>query len=172
MDENNNGLAPYKEFDEEGYDAVTKAAKELNASATEAIDSFTHDTDDTPRLRNYERYMNEGEWRPADGAQGVGSGNPYVPAVSAVDDGGANGIPEGLEEPMSMGDWLVTMLIMLIPCVNIIMMFVWAFNKNEKKSKSNFFKAELIFMGVIFVLYMILLIVFVAAGFSFMSAFR
>ena len=37
---------------------------------------------------------------------------------------------------------------MMIPCVNIIMMFVWAFSSTEKKSKSNFFKAYLIFFGI------------------------
>ena len=51
-----------------------------------------------------------------------------------------------LEEPMTLGEWLITMLIMLIPCVNIIMAFVWAFSSKEKKSKSNYFKAWLIFI--------------------------
>ena len=29
---------------------------------------------------------------------------------------------------MSVSDWLVTLLIMIIPLVNIIMLFVWAFS--------------------------------------------
>ena len=49
-----------------------------------------------------------------------------------------------LEVPMSVGDWMITMLIMCIPCVNIIMMFVWAFGNSDKKSKANYFKATLI----------------------------
>ena len=49
-----------------------------------------------------------------------------------------------LEEPVKMSEWLISMLLMLVPCVNIVMMFVWAFSKTEKKSKSNFFKAYLI----------------------------
>lgn len=64
-----------------------------------------------------------------------------------------------LEEPMTMGEWLITMLIMLIPCANIIMMFVWAFSSTEKKSKSNYFKAYLIFAGIMLVIYVILFIV-------------
>jgi len=57
-----------------------------------------------------------------------------------------------LEEPMTMGEWMITLLIMMIPCANIIMMFVWAFSSTEKKSKSNYFKAALIFTGISMVL--------------------
>ena len=79
-----------------------------------------------------------------------------------------------LEEPMTLGEWPITMLIMLIPCVNIIMAFVWAFSSKEKKSKSNYFKAWLIFMAIVIVLYIILLVVFgaaMAASFSAISTY-
>ncbi|MBD9156718.1 MAG: hypothetical protein EGQ17_07770 [Lachnospiraceae bacterium] len=59
-----------------------------------------------------------------------------------------------------MGEWLVTMLLMLIPCVNIVLMFVWAFSSKEKKSKSNYFKAALIFAAIVLVLYIILIAIF------------
>lgn len=71
-----------------------------------------------------------------------------------------------LEEPVKMSEWMITWLIMLIPCVNIIMMFVWAFSKTEKKSKSNFFKAYLVFMGILLVLYLLIFMLFMAAGVS------
>ncbi len=67
-----------------------------------------------------------------------------------------------LEEPVKTGEWIVTILITLIPCVNIIMMFVWAFSQTEKKSKSNFFKASLILFGIIFVLYLVCIFALVA----------
>ena len=79
-----------------------------------------------------------------------------------------------LEEPMTLGEWLITMLIMLIPCVNIIMAFVWAFSSKEKKSKSNYFKAWLILMAIVIVPYIILLVVFgaaMAASFSAISTY-
>ena len=89
--------------------------------------------------------------------------------------GGQYQQPESnLEEPMTLGEWLITMLIMLIPCVNIIMAFVWAFSSKEKKSKSNYFKAWLIFMAIVIVLYIILLVVFgaaMAASFSAISTY-
>ncbi len=62
-----------------------------------------------------------------------------------------------LEEPMTLGEWMITLLIMMIPCANIVMMFVWAFSSKEKKSKSNYFKASLIFAAIIIVFYIILI---------------
>lgn len=66
----------------------------------------------------------------------------------------------GLEEPMSLGEWMITLLILCIPCVNIVMMFVWAFSSKQKKSKSNFFKAQLIYTGIMILLYIIVFVVF------------
>ena len=57
-----------------------------------------------------------------------------------------------LEEPVKVSEWVVSMVLMMIPCVNIIMMFVWAFSNNEKKSTSNFFKAYLIFFAIMMAL--------------------
>ncbi|MDE5747134.1 MAG: hypothetical protein K2I21_06105 [Acetatifactor sp.] len=71
-----------------------------------------------------------------------------------------------LEEPMSLKEWLITDLLLMIPCVNFILMFVWAFSSGEKKSKSNFFKAQLIFMGCILAFYLLLIIIGVGAGFA------
>ncbi len=52
------------------------------------------------------------------------------------------------EIPITMGEWMISLLVMMIPCANIIMAFVWAFSEKEKKSKSNFFKAYLIYMAI------------------------
>lgn len=49
---------------------------------------------------------------------------------------------------VSVGEWIVTYLIMMIPLVNIVMMFVWAFGSIEKRSKANYFKALLIVTAV------------------------
>ena len=57
-----------------------------------------------------------------------------------------------LEEPVSVGEWLVSMLLMLIPCVNIVcQMFVWAFSSREKRSKSNYLRLHWIFAAIILV---------------------
>ena len=72
-----------------------------------------------------------------------------------------------LEEPVSFADWMVTTLILCIPCLNIIMMFVWAFSSGTKKSKSNYFKAMLVWA----LISIVLMIVFIATyGAIFFSA--
>ncbi|MBR2805491.1 MAG: hypothetical protein IKE18_01780 [Oscillospiraceae bacterium] len=47
------------------------------------------------------------------------------------------------EAPLTVGQWVGTLLLMLIPVVNTVMLFVWAFG-NGHKDRSNFAKAELI----------------------------
>lgn len=59
---------------------------------------------------------------------------------------------EDSSEVVSVGEWLVTSLIMAIPIVNIVMVFVWAFGGGAKKSKANFFKAAIIMMIISIVL--------------------
>lgn len=76
---------------------------------------------------------------------------------------------DGLEEPVSIGEWVIAFLIMMVPCVNIVMMFVWAFSKNEKKSKSNYFKVQLIIVGIMLVLYFVFFFIFGAALMSSMQ---
>lgn len=68
-------------------------------------------------------------------------------------------VNSNLEEPVSMKEWALSILILMVPCVNIVMMFVWAFSTTEKKSKSNFFKAYLMMLGIILALYFILIII-------------
>ncbi|MDR1518471.1 MAG: hypothetical protein LBS52_10395 [Dysgonamonadaceae bacterium] len=73
-------------------------------------------------------------------------------------------------EPMSVKDWVKTMLICIIPIVNIIMLFVWAFGDSTNKTRSNWAKAQLVLMAIGIVLYIIILVVVLVAGFS-LSAF-
>lgn len=61
--------------------------------------------------------------------------------------------------PVSVGDWIVTMIIMAIPLVNIVMLFVWGFSDNTKLSKANWAKATLIFMAIMLVLYLIIFVI-------------
>ena len=69
---------------------------------------------------------------------------------------------ENLEEPVTFGHWMLSLLLMMIPCVNIVMMFVYAFG-NGKKSKSNFFKAYLVWMLISIVLSVIIIAIFGAS---------
>ncbi len=50
-----------------------------------------------------------------------------------------------LEEPVSTGDWVGSMLLIgYVPIVGLVFCIIWAFSKKIKKSKSNFCKAYLI----------------------------
>ncbi|MDR0394858.1 MAG: hypothetical protein LBH77_06840 [Tannerella sp.] len=45
---------------------------------------------------------------------------------------------------VSIGDWIITFIIMIIPLINLIMLFVWAFGGGTSESKANWAKASLI----------------------------
>jgi len=68
--------------------------------------------------------------------------------------------------PMSMGDWLLTLLAAMIPCVGIVLYFVWAFSKTTNVNRRNFCRAQLIIMGVVLVIYIIFLVLFGSVLFS------
>jgi len=70
--------------------------------------------------------------------------------------------------PMTLGNWIVTMLLLLIPIANIVLMFVWAFGSNTNPSKKTYFQATLIFAAIGLVLTILswgaLLAMFAALG--------
>ena len=68
-----------------------------------------------------------------------------------------------MEKQMSVGDWIVTYLLMCIPVIGIIMLFVWAFGGDTQPSKKTWAQATLIWVAVCTVLYMLLGAVFMAA---------
>lgn len=65
---------------------------------------------------------------------------------------------------MSLGDWLVTFIVLMIPLVGLIMVFVWGFSKTTNPNKSNFCKATLILWLISAVLFMAF------GGMAFLSA--
>lgn len=63
------------------------------------------------------------------------------------------------ETPLSVGEWALTLVVLMIPCVNIVMLFVWGFGSGNV-SRRNFCRAQLIIMLVSIVLGIILGIAF------------
>ena len=55
------------------------------------------------------------------------------------------------KEVMSVGSWLLTLLVLLIPCVGIVMYFVWAFGVGNE-NRRNFCRAGLIMSLISFAL--------------------
>jgi len=60
---------------------------------------------------------------------------------------------------VSVKEWLITNLIMMIPLVNIVMMLVWAFGSNTNPNKANYFKAALILFAIVMAIYLVLAVV-------------
>ena len=48
---------------------------------------------------------------------------------------------------ISLGEWIITFIVLAIPLVNIIMLFVWGFSSGTNPSKQNFCRAALILYG-------------------------
>ena len=68
----------------------------------------------------------------------------------------------------SVKQWFGTLLLMLIPGVNIILLFIWAFSNKVNKNKKNWAIASLLMFVVITVL---LIIICYAAYSMFISMF-
>ena len=64
------------------------------------------------------------------------------------------------DSQLKVSDWLVIYLIMIIPIVNIIMLFNWAFSHSGNSTRKNWAKANLILVAVIVSLYLFFFIIF------------
>ena len=56
-----------------------------------------------------------------------------------------------LEEPMTLGNWIVTLLLSYIPIVSFILIIVWAINA-PNTSKRNYARANLILMAISYII--------------------
>jgi hypothetical protein len=52
-------------------------------------------------------------------------------------------------KPITIGNWLVTLILLVIPLVNIIMLIVWAASGSTHPSKKTFAQAYLVLIGII-----------------------
>lgn len=63
--------------------------------------------------------------------------------------------PTSTYKPLTLQDWMVTILITFIPLVNIVMYFVWAFGDGAHPSKKTWAQASLLWLVISIVLSMI-----------------
>lgn len=61
---------------------------------------------------------------------------------------------------LSVSEWLVTLLVLSIPLVNVVMLFVWGFGGGAHPTRRNFARATLILYGILFGI----MLIFVALG--------
>lgn len=55
-----------------------------------------------------------------------------------------------VEDVISVGDWIFTLIVLAIPFVNIVMYLGWAFTSSTNKNKQNFCRASLIIGAIAF----------------------
>lgn len=76
--------------------------------------------------------------------------------------------PEFQKPPQSLGDWIISVIITKIPLIGLIMLIVWAVDKDTELSKANWAKAELIVQLIGIAIFIIVMAVF---GFAFLNNF-
>ncbi len=64
----------------------------------------------------------------------------------------------GLNSPLGVKDWFLTILILALPLVNIVMYFYWAFAEGVNANKRNFCRASLLWVAIGFGFFFILLL--------------
>ena len=68
---------------------------------------------------------------------------------------------QGLDTaPMDLKDWVLTLIVLMVPCVGIVMYFVWAFGNKGNINRRNFCRAQLIIIAVLLVIYLIFFALF------------
>lgn len=55
-------------------------------------------------------------------------------------------------KPMTVTDWILTMIILALPLVNIVALIIWAVSPATQPSKRTYAQASIILFAVIFVL--------------------
>jgi hypothetical protein len=60
--------------------------------------------------------------------------------------------PEFQKHPQSLGEWIINVLVSKIPLFGIVMLIVWAVDKDTDPAKANWAKAELIVKLIGFVM--------------------
>lgn len=71
--------------------------------------------------------------------------------------------------PVPVSEWVITIFLMAIPLLNLILLIIWAFNKETNPSKANFAKAYLIIMLVIFGLSILFFVLFGAGIWAYLQ---
>lgn len=76
---------------------------------------------------------------------------------STDDDYSPNLIDNSIAPVMRVLDWVVVLVLSVLPVVNIVVMFIWAFGNTDNPNRSNFAKAFLIIIAI----YMLICAIFV-----------
>ncbi len=81
-------------------------------------------------------------------------GNRHPRATIAPNAGFAQPVVR-VDLPLSVGDWLITLIVLAVPILNIVLYLYWAFFSTGNKGRINFCRASLILTLVVFILVMV-----------------
>ena len=60
--------------------------------------------------------------------------------------------------PMTVGDWMLTLLVLAIPIVNLIMYLFWGLSSTGNVNRRNFCKASIYWVLIIFGIYLVFML--------------
>ena len=69
-------------------------------------------------------------------------------------------LPGTIRNDVTIGEWMITLLITALPLIGLIMLFVWAFGEGANQSKKNWATAMLIWYAIGIVLVILFFIIF------------
>ena len=69
--------------------------------------------------------------------------------------------------PLSMGEWLLTLIVGVIPCAGLILYIIWAFSNSGNLNRRNYCRASLILQVISYVLVIFFVIIAAIGGVSY-----
>ncbi|HIW20454.1 MAG TPA: hypothetical protein H9887_00295, partial [Candidatus Dorea intestinavium] len=70
--------------------------------------------------------------------------------------------------PLTLKEWIITLILVAIPCVGIVMLIMWAVSKAGNINRKRFAQAQLIIGAAAVIIYLLIMLIF---GASFMTMF-
>ena len=87
-----------------------------------------------------------------------GQPNPYQQAPSYVPP--AAPVAQPVTNQMTLGNWMLTMLVLSIPLVGFIMLLVWAFGGHDQPSRRTYCQASLLWGVIVLVISILIILIF------------
>lgn len=75
------------------------------------------------------------------------------------------------QNTMSYKDWLVTLLLLSVPLLNLVLMIVWAFDTAGNQSRANYCKATLTLVAISVVLGILMSVLLAVSSAALFSSF-
>jgi hypothetical protein len=71
---------------------------------------------------------------------------------------------------MSVGEWMITLLVLGLPIINIIMYIVWALDTTGNPNRRNFCRASLLWFAIMMAVSILIVVVMAMLGMIFGAA--